>query len=388
MFDVAIVGGGPAGSSTALHLVRACGIDASRIVILDRQKHPRDKPCGGAVSSWGLAALQKLGIACDVPLRPMRGVRLLEGDIEGITRADMGVIIRRDEFDARLLEIARADGVAVRDGDGLVDLTPTHDGWSIVTTHGTLDAKLVCACDGAGSTVRKRLGLHEPARKGHLYVTDTRPTSLDRRALEGLCEFDFTPVADGVEGYYWDFPTPKNGETWINRGIYHANLGQARGHEVKASLSRSLERRGIALKDVVLRPFSTRPLVPSTVFIHRNVLLVGEAAGIDRATGEGIAQAILYGEIAARHVSRALLGGDTRGYADELRASRLVRHLRQSAWLANHAFASRGESLRKLLLRSAHAREAGVRWYRGDALDFRTQARLGMQLLAELATGR
>ena len=82
-FDVVIVGGGPAGSSTALHLARAEGILPSRVLLLDRATHPREKPCAGAVSGWGIAALAKIGVGVDVPHVTMRGLRILDGDKAG-----------------------------------------------------------------------------------------------------------------------------------------------------------------------------------------------------------------------------------------------------------------------------------------------------------------
>lgn len=338
------------------------------------------------MSAWGLAALAKIGVSHGARARTMTGLSLVEGNERGATLGELGVVVRRDEFDAALLEQARADGVVVRDGEGVVGLQQRDGAWTLTTSRETVRVRVVCACDGAGSTVRRLIGLREPARKGHLYVTDTLPSPRDEQVLSGLCEFDFSPVADGVEGYYWDFPTPRPGggdETWINRGIYHANLTEAHGREVKASLASSLVKRGVSIRDVVLRPFSTRPLVRESVFSHQGVLLVGEAAGIDRSTGEGIAQAILYGEIAARHAAQALAGGDIRGYDRDVRGSRLVRHLRQSAWLADHVYARRGRGFRKLLLRSEHAREAGIRWYRGDALGRQTKVTLFGRLLYE-----
>ena len=78
--DVAIVGGGPGGTSTALHLVRRERVDPSRVVILEKARHPREKPCAGAVSAWGLDALEAIGVALDVPHAPMRGLRVLAGN--------------------------------------------------------------------------------------------------------------------------------------------------------------------------------------------------------------------------------------------------------------------------------------------------------------------
>ncbi|MDF2693306.1 MAG: geranylgeranyl reductase, partial [Labilithrix sp.] len=118
-YDVAIIGGGPAGSSTALHLVRREGARPARVVVLDKARFPRDKPCAGAVSQLGVDVLADISVPIDVPLVMMNGVRVLFGEAAGESVEHMGIVIRRTEFDAHLLETARRDGVEVRDGDGL-----------------------------------------------------------------------------------------------------------------------------------------------------------------------------------------------------------------------------------------------------------------------------
>ena len=165
----------------------------------------------------------------------------------------------------------------------------------------------MAACDGAGSTVRKRLGLPEAARKGHLYVLETEPTERDEGPHAGLCDFDMTPCAWGIEGYYWDFPTVIGGGSHVSRGIYHANMTPR--SDVKAILGRALAARGIEIEAVKLKPFSTRPFVEASLLAIDRLALVGEAAGIDATTGEGIAQAILFGSIAAHHLAQRFVSG-------------------------------------------------------------------------------
>jgi flavin-dependent dehydrogenase len=383
-FDVAIVGGGPAGSSTAIHLARKNGVDPARVLVLDRAKHPREKPCAGAVSAWGLRALEAVGVALAVPRVPMRGVRILCGSEVGTcTDEELGVVVRRSEFDASLFEEAARAGVACFDGEGVVRLERVYEGWRVETTRRAVTARLVAACDGAGSTVRKLLALGEPARKGHLYVLESPPTDADVGPREGLCDFDLTPCAEGIEGYYWDFPTVIAGAPAVSRGIYNANL--TRGARVKEALGRALARRGVDMRKVTLKPFSTRPFVSRSRLSIDRVALVGEAAGIDATTGEGIAQAILFGEIAARHLAAALASdhGDLRGYDAEVQRSRVARHLLQSAWLAPMVYGRGGDVWRSFLVRSHAARVAGVRWYKGDPLSIATKAGLALGLARE-----
>lgn len=380
-YDVAIVGGGPAGTSTALHLVREQGIRADRIVVLDKARFPRDKPCAGAVSQLGVDALEGLGVRVEVPFIAMRGVRVLFQGAVGETQCAMGIVIRRFEFDAQLLGAARADGVEIREGEGLRGIERVAGGYRLTTTTGSITARIVAACDGAGSTTRKLLGLREPERKGHLYVLDTAPLASDTGPSRDMIDFDLSILEDGLQGYYWDFPTMIEGGRQVSRGIYHANL--APGSDVKASLGRALARRGIDIEKVKLRPFSTRPFVSATTLAQEGLVLVGEAAGIDQATGEGIGQAIVMGAMAARHVARALRLGSFSfdAYAREVRGATIGRHMLQSAWLARRVYGRIGHPARRLLLQSTFARDAAMRWYNGSSLPWPTKLRLGLGLM-------
>ena len=382
--DIAIVGGGPAGTSTALHVVRAEGIRPDRVAIFEKAAHPRDKPCAGAVSAWGLDALRSIDVPLDVPSVTMRGLRILAAGAVGAhacaASEPLGVLVRRSEFDASLWRRAAADGVEAHDREALVRLERVVGGFRLHTTARVVTSRFVAACDGAGSAVRKLLGLREHARKGHLYVVDTDALPCDAGPRDGLCDFDLGPADAGLEGYYWDFPTVLAGRPAVSRGIYHANITPKK--DVKAELARSLALRGIDIARVTLKPFSTRPFVRGAPLALEGIVLVGEAAGIDRTTGEGIAQAILFGQIAARHLARAARTGSASfdAYARDVVGSRMGRHLLQSAWLARRVYGPRGAAWRRFLVRSSLAREAGARWYDGRPLSWATKVRLASRL--------
>src|SRR5512135_882550 len=104
--------------------------------------------------------------------------------------------------------------------------------------------------------------MKEPERKGQLYVLETRNADKEGGVARGLVDFDLTVLDDGLQGYYWDFPTIIDGKLHVSRGIYHANL--APSSEVKAILGKSLALRGVDIETVKLKPFSTRPFVSTS----------------------------------------------------------------------------------------------------------------------------
>jgi menaquinone-9 beta-reductase len=115
-YDVVIVGGGPAGSTTAISCRRA---DPSlRVLLLDRKVFPRDKSCGdgfGPGVSRLLAQMGLLHILDDAPAPTDVVVSGPDGTMAALrgptvrTRTFTGHVLPRLIFDARLLDIARSD---------------------------------------------------------------------------------------------------------------------------------------------------------------------------------------------------------------------------------------------------------------------------------------
>src|SRR3990170_8381925 len=112
-FDVLIVGAGPAGSATAIHLARG----GARVLLADKESFPRDKPCGGGLTGRALRHAP-----CDVGpvvehvvdrfvLRARYGRRVARASREPLIR-----MTQRRRLDLHLAENAAAAGAEFRDG--------------------------------------------------------------------------------------------------------------------------------------------------------------------------------------------------------------------------------------------------------------------------------
>ena len=298
--QLVIVGGGPAGLSTALHLQAVAPKLAERTVVLEAERYPREKICAGGLGMRGLAALDKLGITLDVPMVPLDAVAVRLASETIVTRvAGCGVVVRRVEFDHALAKAALARGITVRDGTPVTGIE-LHDDHVIVTTPTeTYRAKAVVGADGVGGIVRRAAGFARHELRAQVCELDTEASPLDLPRDTVVFDFAMRDLA----GYTWDFPTLVAGEPLVCRGAYAIHT---LAHDPpRARLEAYLAERGLDIARYRVKQYAERGFSPGAAIARPRVLLVGEAAGIDIATGEGIAQAIEFGATAGPYLARA-----------------------------------------------------------------------------------
>ena len=105
--DVLIVGSGPSGTSTALHLVKSDLAWAKRIVIVDKAVHPREKLCGGGITHMGRNIISQLGLELEPDHFDVHEAKLTYRNKRySFYGKPVFTIVRRDEFDHWLVQTA------------------------------------------------------------------------------------------------------------------------------------------------------------------------------------------------------------------------------------------------------------------------------------------
>jgi geranylgeranyl reductase family protein len=343
--DVVVIGGGPAGAAAAIALARA----RRDVTLVDRARFPRDKVCGDGVTTGALRLLEDLGLqpgrvaswqsVDDVVVRGPAGPEVTFPLPRG--RGTYAAVARRADLDAALLDKARVAGVKVLDGHACVGAREHDDHVAIrVDGLGELAAAYAVAADGMWSPTRKHLGLAAPGYRGEWHAFRQYFGGVGPRAGRDLFVW-FEP--DLLPGYAWSFPLPG--------GRANVGFGIVRGERVE----RIQDMAGI-WRDLLDRPHIRQVLgqgaepeaphrawpiparIDEAVLTGRRTLFVGDAAAAsDRLTGEGIAQALLSGILAAGAIAGTDgTGADgTRGEAPGVVTARYRRAVRR-ALVADH----------------------------------------------------
>ncbi len=332
-YDVIIAGAGPAGVAVAARLAQKG--HGARTLVLDRYKFPRDKPCGGALTGHMGPAMEQLGLQLRVAHVPCPDAVVRFGTFE--RRVEMGQtvdVIRRQDFDADLVAQAREMGVEVREGNGLASFTTDEDGVTITTTSGEeLRAKVLVGADGAASRVRKQILGNAKETPHRLFVTELNVPAPE--GLETSMVYDFSLMKRGLRGYVWLYPAPGNR---LNVGLMHypnakENLS---GRELTALLREGLSTYGVEVPKKGGRGWPVWGYHPDAKISQERVVTVGDAAGIDGLTGEGIAVALEQAVIAGDCIDEAL-AGESYGFANyrkRVRRATVGRELALDRWLA------------------------------------------------------
>lgn len=380
-FRIVIVGGGPAGLATALHLAHLAPELASQILIIEAAQHPRPKICGGGVTFHGEEQLRRLGIHMTAPAFHVQSLRFQLENCAFITTCTNAMrIFQRHEFDDILAAAVKTLGLTLHSNEKLLTLDPSSAGILVGTSKGHYQAQSVVAADGANSTVRRLLGLRSTYGIARL-LRVLRPIDPAQTPSwqAGQASFDFSCITQGIQGYVWDFPCFVDHQPYLNHGIFDSRIAppapgvidQQPPHHLKQVFAAHLRKQQVDLTDVTLEGHPVRWFNAQAEFARPHVLLVGDAAGVDALFAEGISYAMEYGAIAAAAVYDAFMRQDFSfaNYRSYLLRQRLSHSLQRRALIASHLYRFHQPWLWRWLWRAAAKAPSVVNQFIGAALD-------------------
>ena len=319
IYDVIIVGGGPGGSTAAAFL----GKTGKSVLLLEKEKWPRDKTCGDALSGKTIGILQELGLT-DAVEKADHGV--IEGIVFSATNGKTvtirinkpgnigkGYVCRRWIYDNLLFQNAKKhceahEGMAVT---GLIRENEKAIGVKARDQHGKEHAfhgKVIVGADGAGSIIANEVRSRELDPKHTCIAYRTYYSGI--AGMENNIEIHF--VKSIMPGYFWIFP--------LENGLANVGVGMVMEDMKKSDINLQKAMLDIIEKNPLFEPRfkNAKATVPIKAWqlpfgskkrkiSAKNILLVGDAAGlIDPFSGEGIGNAMLSGKLAARVISEAL----------------------------------------------------------------------------------
>lgn len=315
-YQVVVAGAGPAGAAAAITLARL----GLRVALVDKAAFPRDKCCGDGLTTAALRRMEHLGLdpAQVESWEAVGDVVVVGSDGRAVELplpddgAQFAASARRSDLDAALVRVATGAGATLLEANAVagVNAATGWPGLEVELADGSfLRCAYLIAADGAWSPVRKLLGAGTDGylgnwQAGRQYYAGAGP------AAKKLWVW-FEP--DMVPGYAWSFPLA-GGVVNVGYGVLRDSEGKLTGN-LKGQRIDFLERPHIA---EVLGP-DAEPAgawkawpIPAQVgetslsALGGRVLFAGDAArACDPMTGEGIAQALETGELAALALASA-----------------------------------------------------------------------------------
>jgi len=372
-FDASVIvaGAGPAGAVAARTLA-AAGIDT---LLVDRAAFPRNKPCGGGLTTraltrfpWLASAMNGIDIHRVSKLHlesPDGSVMKLESD------EPVGVLIRRVEFDYTLVKSAVGAGARLREKFEITQVERDHDGITLQSRSGEkLRAPMLVAADGVHSVIAKRLGVNArwPTRSIAIDMMEETPNDTLRATHPDTVWIAY--AYKGLDGYSYIFPKTRH----VNVGIgcllsHYKGEVAARPYDLQSGFVSSLVDLG-ELEGRSDRKYFTPYLIPVGGPLPKTyderVIFTGDAGGfVHGFTAEGIYYSMISGELAGRAIAESGRSLERSGpLYERIWKKELGAELRDSVMIQKYLFGSHARVNR--LVKSGNTRP----WFKQAMVDF------------------
>jgi len=307
-YEIIIVGGGPAGISTWLHLHKYAPDLAARTLLIEKARYPRDKICGGGVGAWSPLILQNLQVNLDIPSIMISDVEFrYEKKTFVLHQPNSFMMVQRKEFDHSLAKAALRRGLVLHENESFIDMNRRKDTLLVKTNYGEYTVKVLVGADGALSTVRRKMNLkNTPHLATTLEFFSPVNSQFDSEYKQKKIVLDMTCQNERVQGYIWHLPCIRNNEPYMCHGIGHMRVYPEKPKPNLVTIfRRELQARDISSE---IKSWSSHPIrwyAKEDNISQPHVILVGDAVGIEPAFGGGIHFALSYGDASAYSIMDA-----------------------------------------------------------------------------------
>jgi geranylgeranyl reductase family protein len=316
-YDVIVVGAGPAGSTCAYRLASA----GASVLLLDRARFPRDKPCGGGVTGRA-ARLIPFSIA-PVVEDTVTSVQMRLGYGNWFERGEddpLVLMTQRLRLDAYLVERAAEAGAELREGVKAEKVDALAGRVEVAAGGERFSAEAVIGADGVNGISARALGLGGNQAVGV--------------ALEGNVSYE--RLGEGYRGRaVLELGVVPGGYGWVFPKGDHANVGlggwEREGPRLREHLSALCAAHGVAPGDLGgVRGYRLPLRSPRSTLARGRAAIVGDAAGlVDPVSGDGMFEAFLSAKLASE-ATLDLLAGRAEGL--DAYGERLTRQLGTHLW--------------------------------------------------------
>ena len=320
LYDVAIIGGGPAGSTAATLLAKA----ARRVIVLEREKFPRFH-IGESLLPYSTQAFDRLGVRekLDRTFLPKFGAEIVAAcGTKGVkfyfkdgfrTRRDRAYQVTRSEFDKLLLEHSRDNGAEVREETEVKKIAFEEDRVKIdiETSDGArsiIESRYLLDCSGRQTTLGNFFKLKKSYDHLQKFSVFAHYENVDRG--EGI-DGTLIRMVRGLDRWFWMIPlTPTRMSIGV---VMDTTTYRAMKLPAEAALEKCIGEQPMVLERMT-RAERVSPVYSAGDYSYRNArlfgdrwLLAGDAAGfIDPVFSSGVFLAIMSAEKAADALDEVL----------------------------------------------------------------------------------